>query len=310
MEVVVRWWAFSTGPWVDREARRATGSADLPRQRLARARDPRTLTNSLYAARSAAGARCPSATAAAPAGSRGSAWPWYLAALCGAAASGAVAQGQGAAPPTSVIYTCTGDDGQRLTSDRPIRECIDRPQRVLNPDGSQKGVLMPTLTAQERAAKRERERQEAEVAAARAEAQRRDRNLIQRFPDEAAHRAARDSALAPIRLAMDLTSSRLSQLARERRPIDEEIKALGDKPVPSVLRERLDANDAAMGAQRDLSVTQKAEYERITRQYDAELARLRRLWAGEKAEAPPSSPQAATPAPAATPAAAPANRKP
>jgi hypothetical protein len=214
---------------------------------------------------------------------------------------GARAQGQGAAPPpTATVYTCTGDDGRRITADRPIRECIDRPQRILNPDGSQRGVLAPTLTAQERAAKRERERQEAEAAAVKAEALRRDRNLTQRFPDEASHQAARDSALAPIRLAMDLTSSRLSQLARERQPINEELRALGDKPLPPDLRGRLDANDAAALAQRQLSATQKAEYERVTRQYDAELARLRRLWAGEKAEVPaPASVQASSDAPAA-----------
>jgi hypothetical protein len=146
---------------------------------------------------------------------------------------------------------------------------------------------MPTLTAQERAAQRERERQEAEAAAAKAEALRRDRNLLQRFPDEAAHQAARDSALAPIRLAMDLTSTRMAQLTRERRPIDDETVTLGDKPLPQPLRERRDANDAAMMAQRELAASQKIEYERITRQYDAELARLRRLWAGERAESPP-----------------------
>lgn len=310
MEVVVRWWTFSRAASVNRVVDRSAGTASPASDHSACAKGGCVDTPSLYAAPSSGRTACAGAGTAAAVVSRGSVWPWCLAVLCGAAASGAIAQGQGAAPPTSVIYTCTNDDGQRLTSDRPIRDCIDRPQRILNPDGSQKGVLQPTLTAQERAAKRERERQEAEVAAARAEAQRRDRNLIQRFPDEAAHRAARDSALAPIRLAMDLTSSRLSQLVRERRPIDEEIKALGDKPVPPALRERLDANDAATSAQRDLSVTQKAEYERITRQYDAELARLRRLWAGEKAEAPSTSAQAATPAAVATPAAAPANRKP
>lgn len=203
------------------------------------------------------------------------------------------AQAPAAAPPTSIIYTCVDDEGRRLTSDRPIRECIDRPQRILNPDGSQRGVLQPTLTAQERAAKRERERQEAEAAAAKAEALRRDRNLLQRFPNESAHQAARDSALAPIRLAMDLTSTRMAQLARERRPIDDEIRTLGEKPVPQNLRAQRDANDAAMGAQRDLSVSQKAEYERIVRQYDAELDRLRRLWATERAESAVRSPEAA-----------------
>jgi hypothetical protein len=186
------------------------------------------------------------------------------------------------------IYVCTDDQGRRITADRPIRECMDRPQRILNPDGSLRGIKQPPMTAEERAAKEARERQAAEEAAAKAEAVRRDRNLLSRYRNEDMHRAARESALDPVRLTMDLTETRLAQLRRERRALDEEIRAQqakekGSKDIPSGLRSQLEANDAATQAQRDITQTQKAELDRINRIYDIELERLKRLWAGEPA---------------------------
>ena len=41
-----------------------------------------------------------------------------------------------AEPPSRRIFTCVDGERPRLTSDRPIAECIDREQRVLNADGS------------------------------------------------------------------------------------------------------------------------------------------------------------------------------
>lgn len=187
------------------------------------------------------------------------------------------------------IYVCTDDQGRRITSDRPIRECMDRPQRILNPDGSLRGVKNPPMTAQERAAKEAQERQAAEEAAARAEAVRRDRNLLSRYRNEDMHRAARESALDPVRLTMDLTETRMAQLRRERRALDEEVRAQQAKEkdkakdIPSGLRAQLEANEAATQAQREITQTQKAELDRINRIYDIELERLKRLWAGEPA---------------------------
>lgn len=39
------------------------------------------------------------------------------------------------------IYTCINAKGQRITSDRPIVECIDRTQELRNTDGSVKQVV-------------------------------------------------------------------------------------------------------------------------------------------------------------------------
>src|SRR5213076_1467189 len=99
------------------------------------------------------------------------------------------------------IYTCVDANGKKLTSDRPIPECTTRDQRVLNADGSVRQVLPPTLTSEERAEQEARERQAASERTQQQDAIRRDRNLVARFPTEAAHNKARTAALDDVKAA-------------------------------------------------------------------------------------------------------------
>jgi hypothetical protein len=213
-----------------------------------------------------------------------------------------------AADPVNGIYSCIDDKGRRLTADRPIPECSNREQRVLNKDGSIRGVRPPTLTAEERAEKEARDRAAAEARAAQADAVRRDRNLVARFPSEAAHNRARGAALDTVRLAAKASELRLRDLAAERKPLLDEAEFYKGRPLPPKLRNAIDANDAALDAQRSAAGNQEAEIGRINRLYDAELERLRALWAGAPAGSlgplpspQPASPAAARPAPAAKP---------
>lgn len=212
-----------------------------------------------------------------------------LALLCGAMPGwGQATPGPAATGPG--IYTCIDGQGRRLTSDRPIAECSHREQRVLNRDGSVQRVIPPTMTAEERAERESAERRAELARAAQADAVRRDRNLVARYPNEATHRKAREAALDTVRLAMKATEQRLRELADERKPLLDEAEFYKDKPLPAKLRQQIDANEAATTAQQDAQSNQKAELERVTRLFDAELARLKRLWAG----APPGSLGAAT----------------
>jgi hypothetical protein len=230
-------------------------------------------------------------------------------AVCGSllAAAGAVAQPSGAG-----IYTCVDDKGRRLTADRPIPECTNREQKLLNRDGSLRGVQPPTLTAEERAEKEARDRAAEEARAAQADAVRRDRNLTARYPTEAAHNRGREAALDTVRLAIRSTELRLRDLSAERKPLLAEAEFYVGKPLPAKLRAAMDANDAAMEAQRSAVGNQTAELDRINKLYDAELARLRALWAGAPAgslgplPAVHAAPSAHAPAPAASAAAKPA----
>ena len=48
------------------------------------------------------------------------------------------------APGGALTYTCVDSKGNKRSSDRPIPECSDREQRVLNKDGSLRRVIPPT----------------------------------------------------------------------------------------------------------------------------------------------------------------------
>jgi hypothetical protein len=217
--------------------------------------------------------------------------------LLGSAAPWLQAQGNAAPASAAAIFTCIDDQGRRITADRPIASCATREQRVLNKDGSLRMVHPPTLTADERAAKEAQERKQAELRALQADAVRRDRNLLARYPTEAPHRKAREAALDTVRLAMRTTEIRLGELAAERKPLLSEAEFYLGKPLPPKLRGQLDANDAATAAQRESALTQDAELERVNRLYDAELARLKLLWAGAVPGSlgPISAQQTATP---------------
>jgi hypothetical protein len=183
------------------------------------------------------------------------------------------------------VFTCVDAGGRTLTSDRLIAQCMDREQRVLAVDGTLIRIVPPQLTADERAEKEARERRAAADREAKAEAVKRDRNLLQRYPNEAAHEKGREAALEDMRAAIKLSELRQQDLARERRPLQEEAEFYKGKALPPKLKQQLDANDAATAAQVDVQTNQKAELERISKVYDVELARLKKLWAG----APPGS---------------------
>jgi hypothetical protein len=204
--------------------------------------------------------------------------------LAALAASGTAvevwAQRQAPASSPGGIYTCVDDNGRRLTSDRPIAACTHKEQRVLNRDGSLKTVLPPTLTADERAAQEARDRAAAEARAAQADAVRRDRNLMNRFPDRAAHDKARSAALDTVQLAIRASELRLEALGLDRKPLLEEAEFYQGKTLPAALKAQIEANDVAVQAQRASMRTQQSEVERINKLYDAELAHLHKLWAG------------------------------
>ena len=192
------------------------------------------------------------------------------------------AQTAGSASATAGIYTCIDLQGRRLTSDRPIADCSSREQRVLNRDGSVQRVVPPTLSADERAEREAAERRADVARAAQADAVRRDRNLVARFANEAAHRKSREAALDTVRLAIKATELRVRELAAERKPLQDEAEFYKGRAMPGRLKQQFDANDAGVDAQRQAVVIQEAELVRINKLYDLELDRLRQLWAGAR----------------------------
>jgi hypothetical protein len=205
-----------------------------------------------------------------------------LACLAGAGA-GVPAWAQSSNMPlTTGIYTCIDDKGLKRTSDRPIAECSDREQRLLNRDGSLKKVVPPTLTPDERAEREAKERKEAEERATLADAVRRDRNLKARFPNEAAHNRARQGSLEVVRASLRASDQRIRELEAERKPLSEEVEFYRGRKMPARLKQQIEANETSIAAQRELMKNQEAELVRVNRMYDLELEHLRKLWNGAR----------------------------
>ncbi len=197
------------------------------------------------------------------------------------------------------IYTCTDSTGKRLRSDRPIRECMDREQRELNRDGSQKRLVQPPMTADERARYEEVQRRQQVEQAARQDAIKRDRNLLARFPNEDAHNKAREAALDDVRNSIKVLEGRLDNLAKERKPLHDEAEFYKGRALPFKLRSQLENNQVSAEAQETLIQNQRAELARINGLYDSELAHLRKLWAGAPAGSAEFTPVPKNAAPAA-----------
>jgi hypothetical protein len=178
-------------------------------------------------------------------------------------------------------------NGKKIVSDRLIPECNNQEQRELNSDGSLKRIVRPPMTPDER---EEAERQELEnkaKVAALNDAVRRDRNLMQRYPDEASHDKAREKALDDFRVSEKNSAARIAILLEEKKKNDEERKFYDNekvkKPLPHSLKQKIDANEAALAAQRSIAQNAQTERERISRNFDLERERLRKLWGGARA---------------------------
>jgi len=182
--------------------------------------------------------------------------------------------------PVSGTYTCIDAQGHRLTADRPIAECNDREQRVLNPSGTLKEKVGPSLTAQERAALEAKQRQEQAERDRIAEEKRRDRALLTRYPSKEIHDQERAEALGQIATVSRAASNRLQELVAQRKRLDEEMDFYKKDPskAPLYLRQQVDDNTQSMAVQKRFLSDQEDEAQRVNRRFDDELARLRQLW--------------------------------
>ena len=181
---------------------------------------------------------------------------------------------------SGAIYTCTDAQGRRITADRPIAACIDRPQRELSNSGATLRVVPPVPTAAEREAERARER-EAALARQRArDAIRRDQVLLTRYPDAAAHDIDRKKALAQTQGVTEAAVQRLAELKDERKALDEEMEFYRKNPAktPARVRRAIEDNEQAQQDQRRAIANQQAEQARINARFDAEAAHLKTLW--------------------------------
>ena len=178
------------------------------------------------------------------------------------------------------VYTCIDAKGRKLTADRPIAECTDREQKVLNPSGTVKMRVGPTLTAQERAEQEQKEKREMEERSRVADEKRRDRALLTRYPNKTVHDRERAEALTQIAAVIHAANTRLTELVRQKVGIDEELEFYKSDPnkAPSYVRRQLEENVQSQAVQKRFIVEQENEIRRVNMRFDDEMVRLRQLW--------------------------------
>ena len=217
---------------------------------------------------------------------------WVTCGLLMGLCTAALAQ-SGGGGSTASIYTCVDKYGRKLTSDRPIPECVDREQRELGPSGTVRRVIGPTLTDHERTAVELERRKVQEERNRIVEERRRERVLTARYPDQATHDIERAAALAQVDEVSDAAAKRIIDLRQQRKALDLEMEFYRRDPAkaPMNLRRQLTENDEGVQEQQRFLAAQEQEKRRLNRRFDAELVQLTRLWAAQNP--PPAA--AATP---------------
>ena len=179
------------------------------------------------------------------------------------------------------IYSCVDANGRKLTSDRPIPECVDRTQRELSPQGTTRRIVGPTLTEKERAAQEEKEKAIAEERALALEEKRRDRALLSRYPNRAVHDKERAQAIEQINEVIKASAKRSQELTEQRAAINLELEFYKKDPTkaPQSIKRRVEDNDNSAAVQKRFLADQDVEKQRVNARFDEELVKLKQLWA-------------------------------
>lgn len=189
------------------------------------------------------------------------------------------------AQPSTVkgIYTCTDAAGKRLTADRPIAQCADREQRILGPTGVERSRVGPALTETEIAERLEARRQEQLLQQRAQEQRRRDAALVARYPERSSHDSVRRSALVQTEELQNLAQQQLLALDQERQQLQQELAFYTQdlSKVPARLRGAVQDVEKAQRDQRAILANHVEEAQRIHQRFDAELERLKPLWASQ-----------------------------
>jgi len=194
------------------------------------------------------------------------------------------AAAQSGQQPINGTYSCTDSNGRKLRSDRPIPQCNDREQTVLNPSGTVRARVGPTLTAQERAEAEAKRRADEEEKAAALDERRRERALLIRYPSRDVHDKERSQALAQVADVVDAARKRIEALQVERKKNTAELEFYQSdvNKAPPALRRQIEHVRQSLDSQDRFIQAQEGERQRINARFDEELARLRELWRAQE----------------------------
>jgi len=159
-----------------------------------------------------------------------------------------------------------------------VLTCKDAQGRPVITDSSDPRCYTPPPTPDEVARQEAEFRDQMEKYNACKASQRSDATLLGRYPDRAAHDAARQKALDGLTTQRRINEDRIEQLQKDRKRLLDEAEFYPDGKLPMKLKRDLDTNGASLEARKQAIATLAGEEANINKFYDEQLARLKILW--------------------------------
>jgi hypothetical protein len=163
-----------------------------------------------------------------------------------------------AAGPARAAYVCVDARGQKTIQQTPCR--VDEAPAIAAPA---KAKLTCSLDAEQLR-----------------RATRLENQFLARYPDEAAHRRAQEVDLQPVADRIADARARLRDLAEQRKALDKEAAFHVGKPMPSVLKSRIDANEAQTTAMTDIARSRESQLADNQARYQCQRDTFGKLWKG------------------------------
>lgn len=187
------------------------------------------------------------------------------------------------ADATTAIYACEDSSGRRITSDRPIPTCMDREQRVLGTSGVERARIGPRMSEKERLEAENRQRLLRAQEHQAQEAKRREQALMQRYPRQEMHEAARKAALDQVDELIDAANLRMDNLRIERGKQAQEMAFYRKDPTlaPTSLQRQIENTEKAMDQHLRYLQARQSERRELVQRFDAELVILEPVWKRE-----------------------------
>jgi len=173
----------------------------------------------------------------------------------------------------SRIYTCKDASGKTITSDRPMPECQGREGRVLSGQGTTIKRIDAPLTPEQLAAREQEEQKKAQEDERRREQVRRDKALLNTYASVDDIESKRQRALSQVEREARESERRISLLERQAGENRAEADFYRKKAMPGDLKRRLDENEAALKAEKNLFAAKKDEVAQVNLKFDEDKRR-------------------------------------
>ena len=176
------------------------------------------------------------------------------------------------------IIICKDASGRTITSDRPLPECADRAQRVMDRSGIVRKEIPAPLTPEQKKQKRADEERAKLQAAIEEKEKQNDLALLARYPNERDIESARIRSLEPIKDQHKREMVALAAAETELAKAQSEADRLKGKPsLPVQLQQRLHQDQQNVNASLAQLKQREIDIADANTRYDNVLKRFREL---------------------------------